>query len=566
MTNLNGHPNPARPVAAGCVVRWLATLVIAGGWFPLLVAQAETSSTATLPAQPGETVLVERLVGIVFRAAPEAVMPDGISHTGYDVSAVPLLQGPDFAAVPEAFLGRPLSFESGQRIALATRFYLQQLGYPFVAVFVPPQAITGDTIQIVVAPSRFADLVRVEGARHFPADHYLRALRQEPGRPLHVRTLAEDINRLNRHPYRRVAAVVEPGAEPGSSVLVLKVQEDRPLRFSFGYDNTGTAVSDENRLFAGVDWGNAFGRGDMLGYQLRGDPALRHSVTHSATYAAALPWRHSLQFSGAWSRIESKLPVPFTQQGRSYQLGLRYDLNPRSFGDGWSGQWGFSADFKATDNTLEFAAIPVTDNITHVAQAGLRWTLARRDARQNIQFSFALLGSPGGLTGRNDDAAFAGSRPGARARYLYGRLDGSYGRGLPGGLSLNVAASAQLAGRELLGSEQLAGTGSAAVRGYRESSAFGDDGAVLNTELHLPAFSPFKQSDQADLFAFLDGGVLGTNGVGGDTTELASAGLGLNYRFGRAFTLRAAYGWQMKELPAVAGSSSRGHVSASLSF
>lgn len=549
-----------------CIGRRLVALTLAAGSSLLLRAQSEIPDTAALPAQPGETVLVERLAGIVFRATPEAVVPDGVSYAGYDVSTMPLLQGSGFAAVPEAFLGRPLSFESGHRIALATRLYLQQLGYPFVAVFVPPQAIVGDTIQIVVAPSRFDELVRVEGARHFPEAHYRRALRQEPGRPLHVSTLAEDINWLNRHPYHRVAAVVEPGAEPGSSVLVLKVQESIPFRFSFGYDNTGTAVTDEDRLFAGVEWGNAFGRGDSLGYQLRGDPALRRTITHSANYATALPWRHTLQWSGAWSHIESRLPAPFTQEGRSYQLGLRYDLNPRQLGGGWTGQWGFSADFKATDNTLEFAATPVTDNLTHVVQAGLRWTVSRRDARQNAQLTLALFGSPGGLTGRNDDAAFTGSRPGARASYLYGRLDGRYTRGLAGGFAWSLAASAQYAGRELLGSEQLTGTGSSAVRGYRESSAFGDDGAVVNAELHLPGFSPFKLNDLADLFAFLDGAVLGTNGVGGDITELASAGLGLNYQFGRHFSLRAAWGWTLKELPSVATSSGRGHVSASVNW
>lgn len=48
---------------------------------------------------------------------------------------------------------------------------------------------------------------------------------------------------------------------------------------------------------------------------------------------------------------------------------------------------------------------------------------------------------------------------------------------------------------------------------------------------------------------------------GGDTTELASAGLGLNGRFGHHFSLRAAYGWTLNKGSALLGASlwSRSH-------
>ncbi len=159
------------------------------------------------------------------------------------------------------------------------------------------------------------------------------------------------------------------------------------------------------------------------------------------------------------------------------------------------------------------------------------------------------------------------SRAGAKADYVYARLDGGISRPLPYRFSVNLMASLQAASGPLLGSEQLNGGGSGAVRGYRESTAFGDGGALVRTELHAPAFSVVKQRDIADAFVFVDRAMLDTRGPGGDTAGLGAGGVGLNYRLGRAFTLSGAFGWQFQQPPT---SSARhpyyGHFNVSTSF
>jgi hemolysin activation/secretion protein len=544
-------------------LRFLALLALAGS---LLAAEPAPAPDGTAPL-PGETVFIPELRGVICvpdRAATASPPPAGF--TGVDISRTPLLADPAYADLIGRFLGKPMSFGSLDRLCIGLRMTLRVAGQPFVSVYSPPQEVTGGVIRLVVEPSRVDGELHVEGAKWFSEKSYRDAVPVEAGAAIDAAAIQAGVERLNRNPYRRVAIAAEPGSASGTTKLTLRAQENRPWAFNLGYNNAGTAVTDENRISAGLAWGNAFGRGDTLGYSLTADPAFEHSVGHSANYGTTFASGRSLTAFGSYSTIESALPVPLTQAGTSWQAGLRYGVPLAKTAGGWERNLSFAADFKYSDNTLEFAAIPITNNVTHVAQFGASLSLSRRGQTRNLAVTASLYASPGGLTNRNDDEAFGASRAEAKATYAYGKLDVQFVQRLPHGFSWTSTASVQLASGALLGTEQLNGGGSAAVRGYRESSAFGDDGLVLTNELHLPGFSPWKGRDRAVVFAFLDGAVLGTQGPGGDTAELASAGLGLNYRFGAHFSVRAAYGWTLKELESVSTPSGRGHVSATLSF
>jgi hemolysin activation/secretion protein len=243
---------------------------------------------------------------------------------------------------------------------------------------------------------------------------------------------------------------------------------------------------------------------------------------------------------------------------------VRYVIPLTNARKGWVQSVTLGGDFKYSDNTLEFATLPVTDNVTHIVQGSVTYALNVSGNGQQAGVSAAVFVSPGGLTGRNHGRYFDASRAGAKAEYVYGRIDAQYSRALPGRFFWNSTASLQLASGALLGSEQLNGGGAYAVRGYRESSAFGDEGVVWNNELHSPGFSVVQGRDNLDLFAFVDLASLHLR-VDGDSVELSSAGVGVNYTWKRNFTLRAAYGWQLEKLPG-SRDEGHGHVSANLSW
>src|SRR5690606_27110332 len=120
-------------------------------------------------------------------------------------------------------------------------------------------------------------------------------------------------------------------------------------------------------------------------------------------------------------------------------------------------------------------------------------------------------------------------------------------RTLPLGFWWSTLADFQIASGALLGSEQIAGAGVYAARGYRENTAFGDGGVVVNNELHAPNFALFKGNDSLDLFAFVDFASLNLK-VDRESTDLRSAGIGLSYQWSRYLSVRASYGWQLKRL------------------
>lgn len=524
----------------------------------------EITPEAVLPAQPHEVQLVPSLRGIVFIAQPAAAgAPPPAGFTGVDFSGAPLLQGSPIAANVAVFLNRPASLPSLERLALVARFTAREKGEAFVASYVPPQDLTAGVVRIVVCRARLDGDLAILGAEHFGAEQYRQALGARAGQEIDATALAAGVEDLNQNPFRRAVLDASAGHSAGTTRLTLRVEELRPWRFTAGYSNTGTPVTGDDRVSAGATWGDAFGRGDLLGYTFGADPELRHSLSHAMNYTTLLPRRLALTAFGAWSRIESEMPVPLTQVGHSWQAGLRLGVPLRAWRGGWKPGLAFNADLKASDNNLEFAALPITHNLTHVAQFGATGSLRGQLAGTVVNAGVALYGSPGGLTGHNRDAYFAAARYGARARYAYARVDLQLERGLPYGFSWSGSFSFQQASGALLGSEQLSGGGLAAVRGYRENSAFGDGGGVTNQELHAPVLTLFKRRGRLDAFAFFDAAALQLR-VARESTDLRSAGLGANLQFG-PFSARFAYGWQMKRLDR-SPDRGRGHVSASVAW
>lgn len=79
--------------------------------------------------------------------------------------------------------------------------------------------------------------------------------------------------------------------------------------------------------------------------------------------------------------------------------------------------------FPASDNNFNLLDIPITDNLTHVVQARVRYGATLTDQRGSTGGSLTLVASPGGITAKNDSATFRRSRALASADYTYARLE-----------------------------------------------------------------------------------------------------------------------------------------------
>lgn len=541
------------------------TLTLPLGAQPLDSLTPSADPVALLIPQPGEEVILPALKAVVLLpTSPDEDDASWRGASGIDTTRVPGLQSEASVRELGLFLERPVSLGSLKRMEDVLRLHLQFIGRPFARVFAPPQDITDGTVGIVVQLATLDGDVRFDGNKWFARERYMSALRVGPGEVLDVNAFNADLAWLNRNPFSRVTPVIEAGEQPGTTRVTLRAEERFPFTFSAGYDNTGTRNTDEDRVSASVQWGNAFGRGDLMSYRLSGDPSFDHMRSHSLSYTAFLPWRHVLTLQAAHSEIDSVMPVPFTQAGTSWQVAARYEIPLAPLSNGWTQSLSLGGDFKYSDNTLEFATIPVTDNVTHIAQVGATYGVTFPAFGGRSSASVSAYASPGGLTRYNGNRAFGGSRFGARADYVYGKLTLTHQRTLPLGFSWSTVADFQVASGALLGSEQLSGAGVYAVRGYRENSAFGDEGVIVNNELHLPPLTVAGAKAQIDTFAFLDAATLHLN-VDDDNVELSSVGVGANVGVNRWLSVRFAYGWQWKKLPG-SRENGRGHIAANVAW
>ena len=518
---------------------------------PALEPPASSQASDTAPAGSASTVLLAELNGLIFVSQPEQLSEASMRDEALDTSRIALLDNERFRSRIEPYLGEPLSQNALKRLLTTVNLFYAANDKPFVNVSAPAQDVTDGVLRILVVEGR-VEQVKVEGNRYFSDDQYIAALGLHSGDPLLKSQLDTNIAWINRNPFRAAAVVAAPGESFGGTNLVIRANERYPLRVYANADNTGSPNTGEERLGVGTNWGNAFGLGHQLNYQLTGSTDFDRSIGHSASYVVPLPWHHLLTFSGAWSRINADMPVDFDSQGTSWQTALRYEAPLQPTAAGWNHSVLAGADFKRSDNNLEFGGIPVTDNTTDIVQAVLGYRMSVDDSHGRTSLATTFAYSPGALGNRNETEYFDISRWGAQSDYSYARIDFDRLTRLPASFSWRLSASLQVASGNLLGSEQLALTGTYGVRGYGENDSYADRGYMIRNELLLPVVNATSMYASLQPLVFYDY-AQGSNKrlLPGERerTTLSSAGLGGRMSFGNSCELRFVYGWQFHALP-----------------
>jgi len=521
------------------------------------------------------TPLVAKLKGVVILDSIAAVKSTAETAVGLVPSTTDLTQTDAFRALVAPYLGKPLDMGGLNQLSRAIILHFRKADRPVVDVVVPEQDITAGTLQIVIIEGR-AGRVRVEGNRWFSTRRIGGQVRLQPGEPIRASVLQSDLAWINQNPFRTVDVVFSPGENPGETDLVFRTQDRLPLRLYTGYENTGNDLTGETRLFAGVNWGNAFGLDGQLNYQFGTSDDFDAVRTHSVTWTQPLPWRHTLTLFGAHVNSEAKTG-PFTLSGESSQAGLRYTVPLPAIG-AYTHEVYAGFDWKRADNALEFG-IPITNSLTQIGQGVLGYRGALRDRFGVTQLQLEGFRNAAGLLSQQNPADYAGSRPGADPDFSYVRVDLSRQTRLPADFTLSHSLSAQLASTNLLPSEQLPVGGRGSVRGYEENAlTASDEGWTIQNELRTPAFSvggwvarqlggqvPSRWHDQLQFLVFYDYGQAHPDDGATGLTTLAAVGAGVRYSVGSHVNVQADYGHRLRDIPGD-NDDGRWHLSAMLSW
>lgn len=511
------------------------------------------------------------LTGLRLIDAPGEVRASSAAQ-GIDANALAVLPGLDLAPILQRYIGQPLS----QHVLAGLRRDLVQAhrdaGYAFVAVLLPEQEISNGSVQVLINRFRLGE-THVTGETRVPAEKVANSLTLTPGALIDTDALTQDLAWANRNPFRNLRVSAEPGDAFGETDLTIRVEESRPYGFYLGLNNYGTEATGEERAFVGLSALIPGTADHTLSYQHtfseKGILRLEDNSSFDADAGAynshdliyRLPIAPRLEASLRFARIDTReaLTAPLISEQRTQIISatLRSPLSQRG-GFALEAFGGISA--KRAQRELFFAATPVTATEIDVVQLEGGVTGRRVTDTGSMRFEVSLALSPGGLTGRNEDADFAAFSGDPDARADYAILWGSFGKvwTQPQGRRLEASLRAQLASAAVPTTESFSIGGPGSVRGYSSGEASGDRGAVASASWHMPV-SVGQGGFGLSVAPFLDLGTVDRIGAGGSET-LAGAGISLTGTFSDRGQIVMDFGVPLRDGPTTDGGDPRVNI------
>jgi hemolysin activation/secretion protein len=173
-------------------------------------------------------------------------------------------------------------------------------GYPTVNVTIPPQKIADGLVKIQVIEGRLA-AIRVTGNHYFSSNNVMRALPSlHTNQILNGQIFQAELNQANANQDRQIYPVIDPGLEPGTTDLTLKIQDRLPLHGKMDLDNQSSPGTPDLRLNTSLVYDNLWNLEHALGFQYGFSPEAYKSASAEAEqeYASSPPIYNQLYKSG----------------------------------------------------------------------------------------------------------------------------------------------------------------------------------------------------------------------------------------------------------------------------
>jgi hemolysin activation/secretion protein len=231
--------------------------------------------------------------GVVTAANPSAVTPALPPKTSVAATGTTTNAGPRFVVKKYLITGNTLlppttlastltnaagafgtnvSFEGIRSAVTGLQGAYRERGYVTAYVDVPPQKLTNDTVKLQVTEGRLVG-VDVKGNRFFSSDNVRRALPSlHTNMILNALIFQAELNRANANQDRQIYPVIEPGPDPGTSDLTLKVKDRLPLHAKIEYNDQSSPGTPLLRLNGSAVYDNLWDLEHSLGVQYSFSP------------------------------------------------------------------------------------------------------------------------------------------------------------------------------------------------------------------------------------------------------------------------------------------------------
>jgi hemolysin activation/secretion protein len=405
-----------------------------------------------------------------------------VTVTRIVVEGSTLLTQQEIDNVAAPFEGKQLTLRGLQQIADMITDEYRKKGYVTSRAYIPPQTIKDGIVVIRVVEGKMGDL-SIQGNRHFKTSLFERKMRLNQGGYFDYSALQRSLVYINEAPDRNARVTLVPGKEPGTTDIIIEVEDRLPVHAGFEYDNFGSRYITHNRYAAVLEHNNLLGFDDKFYYKYQMSEG-GHLKQHLGRYI--FPLTESTSVGGYFLLSNLKLAYELEDleaRGEAKIYGL--------FADHWlvskddldiRGTIGF--DYKDIRNYL-LGAQSSEDNV-RMLKLGLDMDWNDPWGRNIIlpEMDFGFPDIMGGMDKKDAGA----SRVGSGGRFTKALLTYYRLQKFPFEVTFLWKNSAQVSNYNLVASEQFQAGGAPSVRGYPPAEKSGDSGWYMSPEVSFPVY------------------------------------------------------------------------------
>lgn len=521
------------------------TVAVVGAEKAAPIVPPATAQTAAAKADDAEFLLEEPRVEATQQT-------ESFTIKGFIVDGTGLFSQDQLQKQIKGFVGRGKSAADveGARDALE-RFFHDQ-GYPAMLVNIPAQSSKDRVFRLEVIENRIGNVL-VSGNRWVSTEKILRDIPSiMPGQALNLKNLQKETNAANRNPDFKAIPEMQPGKEPGTIDIALKIQDHLPLHGSLELNNRASHDTTALRMNAALRYDNLWQRDHSLSLQYQISPQAPDEVEIvSTSYTLPTFWNHDdkLVVYGVVSNSNTNSAAGYSNLGKGTVIGSRL-IMPLQGMDGFFHNAVAGFDYKDFSETVGLAgASGVKTPITYFPVTASYSAYLKDDSGLTSFTSGVTVIFRGAVS---NPRQFEDKRFKARGNSIAMTAGVERNQQLPGGFTLLAKVDGQLSDQPLISNEQYSAGGVESVRGYRESEASGDNALHGVIELAAPELlrQTCKERFSATPYLFYDIAHLGTRDpqAGQDwSADLQGIGFGVRGALLKGMDFQTDLGFPLRE-------------------
>jgi hemolysin activation/secretion protein len=519
------------------------------GWISLILCLSCVGITCSTPEANAQSDNLTSTPTITEQLPENRAkdIPETITVKSFKILGSTVFSEEELAKITKPFTDRPISLTELFQVRSAITDFYTSKGYLNSGAFIPPQELKNGIVEIQILEGELEEInVKVEGRLN---SEYVRdRIALAAKKPLNVNTLLETLQLLRLDPLiENISAELSAGANPGMSLLDIKVKQADTFALQGTYDNGRSPSVGSDRRIVELSEGNLLGFGDNVNFRYTNTDG---SNAFDLSYKIPLNARNgklSLAYGNTDNDVIEKpfSPLDINSKSRYYEITFSQPVFQKPDREFIVGITGTRTESDTSLLDFKFPLSRGADDEGKTRITALRlfqeWTQRSEKEVFAVRSQFSLGFDALDATINDDDQP--------DSQFFVWRGQGQWVRRLDEDSLFLIRGDLQLAGGALVPLEQFSLGGINNVRGYRQDLLLSDSGFFLSSEVRLPIFKISKIKGVLQLTPFVDFGTAWNRDEEEiDPDTLVSVGIGLNWQQGDRLNARIDWGIPLVEV------------------